>query len=57
MIVFTKISYDSISSLINKSCPNWNGSYLVEIDESKLTIDEFNLLKQYLEQAGYKQDV
>ena len=57
MKVFTKISYDSVSSLINKSCANWDGSDHIEIDETKLTIQEFELVKRYLTQEGYIENV
>lgn len=51
------ISYDQVSSIIQKVLPTWSPGDIIQFDETLLTVDELNLFTKYLEQLNYKQDV
>lgn len=59
MITFIKqtISYDEVAIIIAKSMGNLELNKEIYVDETKITAAEFELLKKYLEQENYKQDV
>jgi hypothetical protein len=57
MTTFLKqtIHYDQVASIIAKSINNWDAGQILNVDETKLTAEEFALLKKYLEQENYLQ--
>lgn len=57
MITFVNqtISYDSVALIIAKAMGNLELNQQINVDETKITADEFALLKKYLEQQNYKQ--
>lgn len=57
MTNFKRISYDEVSEIINRACPDWNGSDNVSIDETKITVAEMEKLRMYLNQNGYIQEL
>lgn len=53
MITFTKLIYDDIALIVQKSCQNTFGTNSVVIDESKINEEELALIIRFLQQEGY----
>ena len=53
--ILQTIPYEAIADIISKQFAHWSPGQEVIIDETKMTAEEFALVKKYMEQQNYKE--